>query len=73
MTVDGKGATKSEQILAQRLACGCVVGGEEYNQFLAARETLMAAAYKEKAAIDEVVAGKVAAIWKQILAAKAGV
>lgn len=33
MTADGTNATKAGQVMAQRLACGCVVGGEKYEKF----------------------------------------
>lgn len=33
ITVDGTPPTKNSDVIAQRLACGCVVGGEEYEAF----------------------------------------
>lgn len=34
ITKDGLPARKAEDVLARRLRCNCVVGGEEYNEFL---------------------------------------
>lgn len=70
MTVDGQGAIHPDQILAQRLGCGCVVGGEDYDKFLKARETLVNQAARDKLAIDKTAQDKIAAIWQQIIAAK---
>ena len=36
ITADGSNPTKMSQVIAHRLACGCVVGGESYEQFKAA-------------------------------------
>jgi len=36
LTADGTNPTKAAQIMAYRLACGCVVGGEKYEKFKAA-------------------------------------
>lgn len=34
ITADGKASPHANDVLAQRLACGCVIGGEEYRNFL---------------------------------------
>jgi hypothetical protein len=73
MTVDGQGATQPGEILAQRLGCGCVVGGEDYNAFMKQRDALNVAAYKAKQAIDDAAKAKVAALWTGIVAAKEAV
>lgn len=33
ITADGSAPTKSSDVIAQKLACGCVVGGEDYEEF----------------------------------------
>jgi len=33
LTSDGRNPTKAAQVMAYRLACGCVVGGEQYEKF----------------------------------------
>lgn len=33
LTADGTNPTKMSQVIAHRLACGCVVGGEQYEKF----------------------------------------
>ncbi len=33
LTADGRNPTKADQVMAYRLACGCVVGGEQYEKF----------------------------------------
>jgi len=33
LTADGRDPTKAAQVMAYRLACGCVVGGEQYEKF----------------------------------------
>jgi len=37
LTADGSNPLRSTDIIAQKLACGCVVGGEQYEKF---RETV---------------------------------
>lgn len=34
ITADGKPTPKAENVIARRLACGCVVGGKDYENFL---------------------------------------
>lgn len=36
LTADGTNPTKMSQVMAYRLQCGCVVGGEAYEKFKAA-------------------------------------
>jgi len=36
ITADGSNPRKMSDVVAQKLACGCVVGGTEYEQFKAA-------------------------------------
>jgi len=33
LTADGRNPVKAAQVMAHRLACGCVVGGEQYEKF----------------------------------------
>lgn len=35
LTLDGSNPLRATDIIAQKLACGCVVGGEQYTQFQA--------------------------------------
>lgn len=55
ITADGTSPTKSSDVIAQKLACGCVVGGADYEEFqknvLTIRndEKIAIAAIKEKA------------------------
>lgn len=36
ITPDASATAQAKDVVARKLACGCVVGGREYNEFLAA-------------------------------------
>lgn len=60
ITADGSPANRPEDVIARKLACGCVVGGEEYTRFQEA---------VQKVADDE--ANALAAVRKSAQAKKA--
>ena len=63
ITIDGLGARRSEDVIARRLGCGHVVGGEEYTRFLALRQEISIQARGEILKIEKRASSKIAALW----------
>ena len=68
ITIDGLGARRSEDVIAQRLGCGHVVGGEEYTEFLEARNEIKLQVHGEIQRLEKRARGKIAALWKNMSA-----
>ena len=63
ITVDGQGATKAENVIAQVLACGHTVGGEDYDSFVTECHKLDVANKHALSSISKELQGKKAALW----------
>jgi len=68
ITVDGKGAERADQVIARELACGHVIGGEEYRKFLEAVWKIDRETTDKVIAIQETAKGKKAAAYKTLIA-----
>jgi hypothetical protein len=66
ITADGVGARKAEDVIAHRLACGHVVGGEEYTEFIKLAEGIRQETQDAIMRIRNRAKGKVAALWKNM-------
>lgn len=66
ITVDGKGATKAEDVIAQVLSCGHTIGGEEYDEFIKEAHAIDKSAEQRIRAIRMTTTGKKAALWKTL-------
>ena len=66
ITADGVGARKAEDVIAHRLACGHVVGGEEYTEFIKKAEAVRQETQDSILRIRARAKGKVAALWKNM-------
>lgn len=66
ITVDGKGATKANDVIAQVLACGHTVGGEEYEEFVAQCREIDVATVTKVRSLQKTNASKKAALWKAL-------
>lgn len=68
ITADGVGARKAEDVIAHRLACGHVVGGEDYTEFIKQAEAIRQETQDIILKIRNRAKGKVAALWKNMSA-----
>lgn len=68
ITADGLGARKAEDVIAHRLACGHVVGGEEYTEFIKQAEAIRQETQDSILRIRARAKAKVAALWKNMSA-----
>lgn len=68
ITADGVGARKAEDVIAHRLACGHVVGGEDYTEFINKAEAINQETRDSIQRIQARAKGKVAALWKNMSA-----
>lgn len=64
ITADGSNPKKMSDVVAQKLACGCVVGGHEYEQFKAASAEIDLDRVNAIRAADEDARKKKAAAYK---------
>lgn len=72
ITADGTNPTKMSQVIAHRLACGCVVGGEAYEKFKTAVneiEQKVAATIRD---LQEDARQKTAAVYQSYIVGKGG-
>jgi hypothetical protein len=72
ITADGDGAMKASDVLAQKLACGHTVGGEQYSAFLAASRKIDEAAQAAVQKAQQDAADKKAGLWKSLTVDNAG-
>lgn len=63
---------RAADVVAKKLACGCVVGGEEYNAFLETVHKINAQEAVAVAAAKKVTAEKRATAYKALLSANKG-
>lgn len=63
---------KASDVVAKKLACGCVVGGEEYNSFLETVHAINAEEAVAVAAAKKACSDRRATAYKGLLAAKQG-
>ena len=68
ITADGKGARRAEDVIAHRLECGHVVGGEAYNEFIKLADEIRQDANTRILKIRSVSKDKIAALWKNMSA-----
>lgn len=68
ITADGVGARKAEDVIAHRLACGHVVGGEDYTEFINKADAIRQETRDSILRIQARAKGKVAALWKNMSA-----
>lgn len=68
ITADGVGARKAEDVIAHRLACGHVVGGEDYTEFIKKAEAINQETRDSIMRIQARSKSKVAALWKNMSA-----
>lgn len=68
ITADGVGARKAEDVIAHRLACGHVVGGEAYTEFIKQAEGIRQETRDRIMNIRASEKGKIAALWKNMSA-----
>ena len=66
ITADGQGARKAEDVIAHRLACGHVVGGEAYTEFIKQAEAIRQETQDSIMRMQARAKGKVAALWKNM-------
>lgn len=64
VTVDGNGATKASQVIAQVLACGHTVGGETYDKFVVECHEIDVKHKLETERAEQKSNNKKAALWK---------
>lgn len=70
LTADGTNPTKFSQVMAYRLACGCVVGGEQYEKFKAAVLAIEHEVSTTVRDLEEDARQKKAAIYQTYIAGK---
>jgi hypothetical protein len=70
ITKDGLGVTKADEVIAKRLGCGHVVGGEDYKTFVDESRKIEVAAMQEIQDAQKAASAKKAALWKGIQAKK---
>lgn len=68
ITADGVGARKAEDVIAHRLACGHVVGGEAYTEFIKQAEAIRQETQDSILRLRARAKGKVATLWKNMSA-----
>lgn len=67
ITADGSPPQHPEDVIAQKLACGCVVGGEEYTRFQEAVQKVSAEEANALAAVRKNAQAKKAAAYRQFV------
>lgn len=72
ITADGSNPIKMSDVVAKRLACGCVVGGEEYEQFRQATAEIEVERQTAIKKINEVARKKKGSAYKNFVALKRG-
>ncbi len=72
ITADGKNPTKMSQVIAHRLACGCVVGGEAYEKFKAAVAEIESEVATQVRDLEETARQKKAAVYQAYITGKGG-
>lgn len=70
LTADGSNPLRAGDILAQKLACGCVVGGEQYEKFKAAVAEIEATRVTAWQDIEEEARQRKAAVYQAFLVGK---
>lgn len=68
ITADGLGARKAEDVIAHRLACGHVVGGEAYNGFIIKADEIRQETRDRIMRIQAAGKDKIAVLWKNMSA-----
>ena len=66
ITIDGLGAKKASDVVAQRLACGHVLGGKKYTEFAVASRKADVEAADNIRKINEELASEKASLWKSM-------
>lgn len=64
ITINGDPAEKATDVVARRLACGHVLGGEKYNEYILTVRDIEIDAATKKNEIDQAAYSKKAALWK---------
>ncbi len=72
ITADGKNPIKMSQVIANRLACGCVVGGEQYEKFKAAVTEIESEVSTKVRDIEEDARQRKAAVYQSFIVGKGG-
>lgn len=70
ITKDGLGVKKASEVIAKRLGCGCVVGGDEYKDFITQSSQIDQDSALKIFAIRQDAQAKKASLWKTITAKK---
>lgn len=66
ITADGESPKKASDVMARKLACGHVIGGEKYNEYVKKVNEINTASAAQKQAIDDEASSKKAGLWKAI-------
>ncbi len=72
ITADGKNPTKMAQVIAHRLACGCVVGGEAYEKFKASVAEIEGEVALKIRDLEEDARQRKAAVYQSYIVGKGG-
>jgi hypothetical protein len=70
ITKDGLGVKKASEVIAKRLGCGCVVGGDEYKEFISQSAQIDQEAAQKVFALHQDAQAKKSSLWKAITAKK---
>jgi len=68
ITADGKGARSAVDVIAHRLACGHVVGGEAYNAFIVQADEIRKEEQERILKIRAASKDRIATLWKNMSA-----
>lgn len=66
ITASGEPAFRASEVIAQRLRCGHVIGGEEYEEFMQSVKEIDREAYEKIQEIEKEARQKKAALAKEI-------
>ena len=67
LTVDGKPAVHSDDVIARELGCGHVIGGDSYREFMAACNKIDVTAAQRIVAIKNKAREDKAAAWRTLI------
>ncbi len=72
ITANGTNPTKMSQVIAHRLECGCVVGGEQYEKFKAAVTEIENEVSTKVRNLEEDARQRKAAVYQTYIVGKGG-
>lgn len=72
ITHDNRAAMKADDVIAQELECGHIVGNEKYQKYEEERKKILADAIKAKAEIDNNASSKLASLHKTFIESQGG-